>query len=56
MNRLGKNTEKKFHLQNLKKTQIPRNKLNKGCERPLQGNSNGPAAKRKNWQRGLHEI
>jgi hypothetical protein len=38
MNKLRKNIRKQFHLQETqKKNQIPRNKLNKGCKLPLQG-------------------
>jgi hypothetical protein len=37
MNRLRKNIRKQLHLQSSNKKQIPRNKLNKGCELPLQG-------------------
>jgi hypothetical protein len=43
MNKLRKNIWKQFHLQQLqKKNQIPRSKLNKGCEQPLQGKVKTP--------------
>jgi hypothetical protein len=37
MNRLRKNIGKQFHLQEPERNKIPRNKLNKGCERTLWG-------------------